>query len=351
MKIGIITLLGKYNYGNRLQNLAVTELLSRRGFQIETIVCESNNIRTFIREIIPFLLFWKPQSCKKRNFSKFNKKHLKFRILYTKNAIIPNSLDDEFDYFAVGSDQVWNPEIRKTQRSNFFLKFTKPEKRLCMAPSIGIDKIPNEYENDIRNGVDGISVLCCRETIGASEIQRISGKPCLVLLDPTLALDNVYWRSIGCYKDIPHKKYAFCMFLGNISNNLKKVISDYCNNNNLIKIEMTDSQSVFYSRGPEYFISLIDKASVIFTDSFHAIAFSVNLNKQFYVLDRILPGFSSMNSRILSLLSILGIQNRFISEGVSLNLNDIDYVQVNNKLLLEREKWNAYLDDILKKQS
>ena len=35
-KAGIVTLFGEYNFGNRLQNYAVQEVLKRYGLEVET---------------------------------------------------------------------------------------------------------------------------------------------------------------------------------------------------------------------------------------------------------------------------------------------------------------------------
>ena len=42
MKIGIVTLYGNTNYGNRLQNYADQEILKQRGYEVETLVCKKN---------------------------------------------------------------------------------------------------------------------------------------------------------------------------------------------------------------------------------------------------------------------------------------------------------------------
>ena len=44
-KIGIITLYGNQNYGNRLQNLAVQEILEEQGFRAESIVLISRRYK------------------------------------------------------------------------------------------------------------------------------------------------------------------------------------------------------------------------------------------------------------------------------------------------------------------
>src|SRR5699024_7229341 len=41
-KIGILTLNGYFNYGNRLQNYALQEILKRLGFNVETIINDTN---------------------------------------------------------------------------------------------------------------------------------------------------------------------------------------------------------------------------------------------------------------------------------------------------------------------
>src|SRR5690625_2987131 len=45
-KIGIITLNGYFNYGNRLQNYALQEMLKDLGFEVETIINDSLQIRS-----------------------------------------------------------------------------------------------------------------------------------------------------------------------------------------------------------------------------------------------------------------------------------------------------------------
>ena len=39
-KVGIVTLYGNLNFGNKLQNFAVQELFHEKGFLVETIICK-----------------------------------------------------------------------------------------------------------------------------------------------------------------------------------------------------------------------------------------------------------------------------------------------------------------------
>ena len=61
--------------------------------------------------------------------------------------------------------------------------------------------------------------------------------------------------------------------------------------------------------GPQEFISLLNKAVYVITDSFHGTAFSINFNIPFTTL---LNPLSNINSRALSLLEMCKLASRMI---------------------------------------
>ena len=100
-KAGIITLFGEYNFGNRLQNYAVQEVLKRFNLNVETIkylglyddiASEENDIH------------------RKRlqKFKKFNENIRFSKDIIYKEYDVPENLADNYDYFVMGSDQIWN---------------------------------------------------------------------------------------------------------------------------------------------------------------------------------------------------------------------------------------------------
>ena len=108
-KIGIITVNDNDNYGNRLQNYAVQFILEKNNMKSITLKNNStlNSRNNFILRIIKFVLKKKKisQIDRYKKFIKFNK-----NIIFSKRYITPFSrLDNEYDYFITGSDQVWNP--------------------------------------------------------------------------------------------------------------------------------------------------------------------------------------------------------------------------------------------------
>ena len=90
--------------------------------------------------------------------------------------------------------------------------------------------------------------------------------------------------------------------------------------------------------GPTEFIGLIAKADIVITNSFHCSAFSIIMNRQFYVIPRT---HQKVNSRMENLLSSLEIRNRFITSIEDINnATEIDYNKVTP--LIESMKEQSY---------
>ena len=95
--------------------------------------------------------------------------------------------------------------------------------------------------------------------------------------------------------------------------------------------------------GPAEFIDLVDNAQYVFTNSFHGAAFSIILNKKFYV------EFSSdTNSRLITLIQKFGLENCIIDcKTYDSTQMQIDYVKVNQILAIKRKESMLYLEGIV----
>ena len=110
-------------------------------------------------------------------------------------------------------------------------------------------------------------------------------------------------------------------------------------------VRINDINSKYYSTGPSEFISLIDKASLVLTDSFHGTVFSILFEKPFLAYKR--DGRDNMYSRIETLFSLLNLQNRHNMSLSDINLWKINYSEVNKLLQIERNKAFDYLSACL----
>ena len=368
-KIGIITIIDYTNYGNRLQNYAVQEVLKSLECNVETLIYERkkeniNNIKLVdlikkirkitIKKIIESLVariikrsLIKPLEAKIDKFKQFTQKH----ILETRFVILDDFEVEEvnqFDYFIVGSDQVWNPIFRKGSSIDF-LTFAQKNKRIAYAPSFGVSSIPSEYVKNYSDWISEIEYLSVREEAGAKIIKQLTGRDAIVLVDPTLMLTRKKWLSIATAAlNKPKQKYLLTYFMGEVSKDRRKKIKSVAIKNNLKIVNLCSIKDKSrYDADPGEFIDYINSASIFFTDSFHGTVFSILLEKPFVIFDRE-EKTPSMNSRIDTLLAKFKLESR---KADNINLNsgifEVDYSQVPFILEAEQKKTIAYLKNAL----
>ncbi len=352
-KVGVVTLYGNVNYGNRLQNYAVQQIIERRGFQAETLVAQKTTpkeIAKILREKYR-LLKGGALSRRKKAFNAFNKKYIRRRTIWTRNGLLPSSLNRAYRYFVVGSDQVWNPEIRKRERTNFFLRFADEKRRACIAPSVGVSRIPDEYRKEFADYFRGFERLSCREAAGAADVAALSGKECEHILDPTLALSADEWRAFAKPIVGLDEPYWAVFYLGEMNPKIRTTIETTAKARGRKIVDLGDPKSPYFALSPNQFVALIDGAKLVFTDSFHAMAFSINLNVPFYAFDRRQKDAvgNHMASRIESLTTLLALQTRYIrGDELREPSEDCDFAAANRVLAEEREKFERYVDACLR---
>lgn len=108
-KAGIITLFGEYNFGNRLQNYAVQEVLKKFNLDVKTIKYLGLNDDVARSET-------EKDISRLNKFKKFNE-----NIVFADEAIykeldVRKDFHEDFDYFVIGSDQIWNFTFNKIFR-------------------------------------------------------------------------------------------------------------------------------------------------------------------------------------------------------------------------------------------
>ncbi|MEI3606609.1 polysaccharide pyruvyl transferase family protein [Pseudogracilibacillus sp. SE30717A] len=370
-KIGIITLNGYVNYGNRLQNYALQEVVKSYGFDVETIWVDikknnpkdipllikaknilksspKDNYERLHNKVTGILYKKKLNNKRERIFRNFSRKHIHETTFKLDENNINKGLLDEYEYFITGSDQVWNPFFRKGDPA-YFLTFAPKEKRIAYSPSFGTDQIPEDYIDRYKKWISEMHRLSVREEAGAKIIKELTGRDAPVLIDPTLMLSKEKWLSIA---NVPSNKpktgYLLTYFLGRISRAKRKIINKIAKNNHLKIINLAQpNDKLPYLSGPSEFIDYINSSSIFITDSFHGAVFSILLETPFVVFDR--EGkFPSMNSRIDTLLSTFKFETRHVDKiNINSDLLKMDFSHVHPILKLQRQKAFEYLEDAL----
>ena len=368
-KIGIVTLHGYGNYGNKLQNFALKEVSQSLGFETYTLVItnEKQSINIYKDKLIKLMQTSPSKLIKtlidKNNnqkifeenkklvdlrtkiFKEFSKKYLGEQFVRISNDNM-HIIQSEYEYFITGSDQVWNP-VYISEMHNYFLTFAKEEQRIAYAPSLSCSEIPAIHREKYRNWLNGMSKISVREEEGARIIKELIGIDVPVLLDPTLLINKEKWLSIAKKaKNRPEHGYILTYFLGEISKEDKSYIKKISFENEMDIINLADVHDIeAYATGPEEFIDYINSASVFFTDSFHGCVFSILLETPFVDYER-KTRVATMYSRIETLLNKFDLKNRKI-ENLEGDLFNMDFSHVPQILELERNKSIDYLKDAL----
>lgn len=357
MKIGIITINDKSNYGNRLQNYAVQKTLKNMGMQVETVTKISEGkfgilkfklkcIVGYIYNIIGFVNIAKlNQYLKGAKFEIFTRKYIKeSKVIINNNNNTPKNIADMYDYFICGSDQVWNPNFSFNSEVEF-LTFAKNGQRIAYSPSFGVSQIPDEFKERYREWINKFDYLSVREFAGAKIIKELTNREATVLVDPTLMLSKEEWLSIAKkprWKS--NGKYILTYFLGDKEN--KKIIK-IAKENDLEVINLLDiTNKKISSVDPSEFIWLINNSELMCTDSFHGVVFSLIMKTPFIVFER-KDKEVSMNSRLETLLSLFNMESRINKNVSDNNIFNVHFDKVDKIIEDERNRAIKYLKNSL----
>ena len=354
MKTAILTFQQAINYGAILQLFALQKTIE--SFNEDVIVVNyiskklesdyknlkfNKGFKIFLSSVFTFI----PFIIRKNNFEKFKKDKLKLSIaLHNKRELMEFAKD--YDYFIVGSDQIWNYSITNND-STYMLDFVDGDKKIAYAASFGISEIPiclNEWYKNLLKDFKNISV---REKQGNKIIKDLCGIEVPVVLDPTLLLNKQEWSLLAKIENV--KRGYILVYCIKKSKYIEKMSKFLIKQKNLEVIVLNPRTKDIYNKssnsvaGPEDFVELFLNAEYVLTNSFHGTAFSINFNKKFLCELDSKP--HNVNSRLESLLDLLNLQDRIIKKENDLEkINDeIDYKRVNNILEIERKKSLGYL--------
>lgn len=341
-EIAILTYQSLDNYGQRLQNFAVEQIVKEAGYVPVSIkVKEKMNIKTLIHVIL--LRFRKKnrgEYIKKKRFQQFNKNILNIRKIENFNFSFPN-----YEYVMTGSDQVWNPYIPEEEQDFFLLKHVEGKKRIAMAPSFGVDNIPVEFLEKCCGCLKSFRKISVREESSCLTLKEM-GIPAEFLLDPTLYIElKEYEKIIDNEYLLPASVYLLYMVIGKVKESLRKEAVQFAEKSNMKFVDIDElNRTEKGALGPAQWLTLIKNADLIVTNSFHGAVFSIIYEKNFYAYERIHENELVTDSRAKQLLCKLKLEERY--EPDTLRETAIDYTNTKKCLDKERLKWKTYLADL-----
>jgi len=358
IKTAFITIQFGYNFGSVFQTIATKLILEEAG---TTPVCinyipprytekrywkeGSTGPLRFLRRV----LFYPVHVFSKRNYSSYLAKHCPLtHYIYAENDFL--KVCPQADCYITGSDQVWNYNHNEGLDKHYFFDGIKG-KKIAFASSIGMTSLPEEYADYMKRALKDYSAISVRE---ASAVELLSkwGIQSSQLIDPTLMISKETWYQYASKRLFP-EPYIFVYLPYNITDKeiVYRTVRAIAQKNNLKVItyswdyrkdDMADKTITFADPGD--ILSLFIHAEQIVTNSFHGSAFSINLNKQFWVY---MP--SHFSTRLLSVLELCGLKDRMLEGVISdSNINmEVDFTEANRVLQREREKSREFIKEAL----
>lgn len=317
MKIAIVTLVGDFNYGNRLQNYALQEILTSFGAEVSTIDNPPQSTVCRIKERFIERIDGKKQLksicdlCREKKLRDFTKQYI--------HMCDDDFIKNDFDYFVVGSDQVWNPsfwgnDIECYSAKRYLLKNVDAIKRVAYAASFGVDQLNDFWRPIFQKELPKFHAISVREVSGAKIIENVCGKFPEVVLDPTLLLPKEKWNQIAI--DVQESSYVLKFFLGEVSQQKQQYIEKNTHKYGYKIIDVNNKKDPYYSCSPQELLGLIKKAKLVYTDSFHVTVFSIIFHTPFIAMDREQYNYCKMSSRLDTLLSMVNMEERFNNIGM-----------------------------------
>tara|TARA_R110000851_G_scaffold181511_2_gene330015 strand:+ start:528233 stop:529345 length:1113 start_codon:yes stop_codon:yes gene_type:complete len=362
MKIALITIHYANSYGGCLQALASQSVLSRYGevsiidYKTPTLATGMSLIRfssnpRSILHVIKDLCRIFPR---RRLLAKFKAFMAQYYLLTSRcdDSSDLEALNDKYDIFICGSDQIWNPSVTGGLDLNYLLAFVKDKPRVAFSTSAGSYVFDEVELGLVKKAVMKFNFLAFREMDTVQSLKVVNGRDDIeCTIDPTLLLDRYEWRSLlGLHGET--SKDSYILVYGLKKNCLVYDVAKKISLHLGLKLVAVDQDPFLVSRvdnhlqdaSPVDFVSLIDKADFVVTNSFHGTAFAVNFGIPFLSIKPD-TGFN----RIKCFLEDVGLEGRIVESLDTTDTElalDINFQSAHRRLAALREKSFTFLNKV-----
>lgn len=358
MKIKTITCHDVYNLGASLQAYALAACLKSCGHDVQiidykpdylsghyslTAVSNPRFNRPILREL--YLLAKLPRrlkarkSLRKQRFDAFRRAYLPLTERRYTSAEELRANCPEADVYIAGSDQIWNPVFPNGKDPAFFLEFAPVEKRkLSYAASFSVDALSEADRTRMQPWLSRLDAISVRESSGV-DLLKDMGLAGTQVMDPVFLLEKEAWESLAACPDTRDYILVYDFDNSALIRKLAAAIAKQTGKKIISVFPLEGAAEVWSDMGPREFLGAIRNADVVLSNSFHATAFSLIFQKEFYVVNRT----EKINTRMRDLLASVALDGRLISDIPEAETVDWSAVQPQVENLVARSK--AFLLD------
>lgn len=261
---------------------------------------------------------------------------------------------NDYDYYCVGSDQVWN--LRFADAEYLLPNLDENAIRISYAASVGMAKeeVLN-FREIFRKNLPKFKAISLREYAQKDIIENISQKKCHVVVDPTLLLKSEDYTSLISQRRLRDKPFILFFWLhhdGELMGGVEFVNTLSRKYHLPIVHTVIDAKPYVFNEdggcmiyeGIDSFLWYVKNAEFVVTNSYHALLFSIQFKKPFYVFV-----VESMRSRIDTIAKKYGIEGRVVKTYVKPeDIDDnVDFLSIEEKIENERLQSIKFLRDSL----
>ncbi len=339
-KVGIVTLHHGNNYGAVYQAYALSNYIEGLGFEVCIIDyhMDAVNISSYIMNPIMFIRKVLSKKAFTLSFLKGKRKYQEGQQRERHFSQVFNNFRDNFlnitdakysynilsksppdvDFLITGSDQVWADDFFFSSPA-YLLDFGNTKtKKISYAPSFGKSSLEPYLHNIFKENISKFDNVSVREQSGVNIVKAVAGVDAVKVLDPTLLLDS--YLDIIDYALVPESPYIITYRLSQ-ENDLACWVTECVN-----KIARAKGLDVYrvstnspanssdvgidLEPTPGQLLGLIEKSSLMLTNSFHGTVFSILFQVNFLCFAR--DAFEDkQNLRMLELLGLVGLEKLF----------------------------------------
>ena len=325
-KIGIITFHNAHNYGACLQAYALQQYLKSMGNDVKIIDYDSEikkhynliipvfrkNIVKYIMQLIYNIRYYKTRKRRYDVFQTFISQYLELSNQHYKTERQLKKNFPLYDYYICGSDQIWNIDLVGKLSDIFTLNFGSSNiKKISYAASIGESKFTLNEKILYQRKLSHLDKISVREPEAQILLKKILKRNISLVVDPVFLLEKKEWIKFTKNSIFIKEKYIL-VYSVTKSKNLIQIVNYISNITGYGVITFENEKfdnkiKAVNDASPLKFVQLIQKAEIIVSNSFHALAFALIFQKKFWIIPH-----NQTNSRIDNLLDLTNNKDRLI---------------------------------------
>lgn len=337
MKIGILTLHSNTNFGGSLQQIALFEILKSMGHEPQFLCVQNDSQLSSFKRLLGIATSYSSQqlydavgeACRRminkkgleipnwsliKKTDKFNYTYLNYTPKFGLSAL-PDYVS-KYDVLIFGSDQVWTDVYSEILPYFGDAIPLFKGKKIAYAACSAHNRIPIYNRQKIRNLLSDFDAISVRDVTTQQLVERYTNKTPLIVCDPTLLYDFKPY-----FKNSPiHEDYIFAYVLGDKSAEWHQ--------KNIVKIKRETGipkvVAITTSLDEEFpwadivitdalaidWMNILRESQFVYTNSFHAILFSLKFHRQFVAY----YGDIVRSSRMVGLRNQFGLEKRIVKD-------------------------------------